>query len=260
MSLGDTKAVMVCVDFSDVLSVTLPFNRSQFESILVVTHPDDKKTISVANQFGADVLLTTVFYEKGAVFNKFHAIELGLERNGRSGSLAILDCDVLFPRNMRPWIKRLGCLYTPRRRMFPTIPQSVDLIPEERKWRQYKYRMPREPFDGYCQIFHASDPILGSAPWHITNWKWCAGPDTFFHRNWNERNKVRPNFEVLHLGEPATNWAGRVTPYADGTVPENAEKNRDMVNVFLRSRLDPNRLKDKYENERISEDVHPSPV
>lgn len=260
MSLLDTNVVMVCVDFADILRVTLPFNRPQVKSILVVTHPRDKETIDVAQEFGAEVLMTRVFYEREAVFNKFHALELGLDYIGREGWIAVMDCDVLLPRNMRPWVKNPGRLYTPRRRMFPTIPISVDQVPEERKWRQYKYRMAREPFDGYCQIFHASDPVLGPPPWHVTNWKWCAGPDTFFHQKWREANKVRPNFEVLHLGEPATNWAGRVTPYADGTIPKDAAKNRDMVKVFLRSRKEPRPLTDKYEKERILENIHPDPI
>lgn len=262
MSLGDTRAVLVCVDFSDVLNISLPFNKQHFVSTTVVTHPRDTKTIEVAQRHGADVLLTKVFYEKEAVFNKFAALEFGLDRMGREGWIAILDVDILLPRNMRAWTKRPGCLYTPRRRMFPTIPTDVSMVPEERKWRQYKHRMQREPFDGYCQIFHASDPVLGPAPWHVTNWKWCAGPDTFFHQKWRERNKVRPNFEVLHLGEPVRNWAGRVTPYTDGTIPENAAKNEDMVKVFLRARKEAllRPRPDKFEKERIVADFPADPV
>jgi hypothetical protein len=252
MSLLDTRAILVCVDYHDFLSVTLPFNRHQFQSTLVVTHPRDEITAEVAKQNGAEVLLTRVFYENGAVFNKFAAMEQGLDFMGRTGWIAILDADVVFPRNLKPWPKRIGCLYTPRRRMFPSVPRTVNEIPEERRWRQYKYRMPREPFDGYCQIFHASDTVLGRPPWHVTNWSWCAGPDTFFHQKWSERSKIRPPFEVLHLGEPARNWAGRVTSYADGRIPEDAAKNADMCQVFLRNRKQRQAGPDKYEMERIN--------
>jgi len=251
VDFSDTRAIIISVDFADALNVSLPFNRNQFKSTLVVTHPNDTDTADVARQYGADVLMTKVFYEREAVFNKFAALELGLEYMGRHGWIAILDADVLFPRKLSAWTKRIGCLYTPRRRMYPTIPLSHEDVPEERKWRQYKYPYPKDLFDGYCQIFHASDPVLGRAPWHMTNWKWCSGPDFFFQQKWKERDKVRPQFDVLHLGEPRKNWAGRVTPFADGTVHQNAEKHADINRLFLRDRALNTSRPDMHETEKI---------
>lgn len=255
MSLGDTRGILVCVEFSDILSVTLPHNLKVLQSVLVVTHPDDSGTIGLCNRLGVQALLTRAFYDSGALFNKFAALELGLDYLGRSGWLAILDADVVLPNRMHAWTKRVGCLYTPRRRMLRGIPLSPDGVPEIRKWRQFKHRMANEPFDGYCQIFHASDPVLGPAPWHQTHWNWCSGPDTFFQKKWNDRSKVRPPFEVLHIGEPQKNWVGRATPFADGSVHEKAEARLSTVRAMLTNRRvwQSKKGADKYEAEFIQQ-------
>lgn len=257
--LSDTRAILVCVNYADTLRVTLPINRPMFQSIRVVTHPDDAATIAVAEEFGADILLTEIFYARGALFNKFAALELGLESMSRHGWMAVIDADIVFPNTMKPWTKKIGELYTPRRRMLPRIPMSPEQVPPVRRWRQFRYRLPNEPFDGYCQIFHASDRVLAQKPWYQTHWKWCAGPDTFFHQRWPEHQKIRPPFEVLHLGEPVINWAGRASDYADGTKPERSEELKAMVRGMLRDRHT-KRGMDKYEPEFIREDIHPRQV
>tara|TARA_R110000868_G_scaffold14671_11_gene68025 strand:+ start:560 stop:1390 length:831 start_codon:yes stop_codon:yes gene_type:complete len=236
MSLSDLRCIMVCVDYSDILDITLAYNVRKVQSVLVVTHPRDLKTIEVCKKHEVECFQTSVFYEREAVFNKFAALELGLDYMGRHGWLAIMDADILLPDRMHLWTKREGNLYTPRRRMHPKMLQSVADVPLERRWRNWKYPMGNEEFAGYCQIFHASDPVLGPGPWHATNCTWAGTADSWFHQKWKDRNKVRPPFEVLHLGEAFTNWAGRVSPYADGTVPENAEKNADTHGVLLRQR------------------------
>ena len=250
MTLQDTRAILICVDYSDILDITLQYNIQHFKSVLVVTAPRDQRTVEVARSHGADVLMTNVFYEREAVFNKFAAMEFGLDYMGREGWIAVLDADILFPKDLRGWVKRVGQIYTPRRRMFPKIPCSINEVPERRKWRQYKLPMGNEEFAGYCQIFHASDPVLGKAPWHNINWTWAGGADSFFHMKWDEKSKIRPPFEVLHLGPAFTNWAGRVTPFADGRIPEAAAKNADMFKVLLRGRHGKHGM-DRYEKELL---------
>lgn len=248
------RAITVCVNYHDILDVTLAYNIGKVKSVLVVTHPNDKKTVDVAHKHGAEVFQTSVFYEREAIFNKFAALELGLDYMGRHGWMMILDADILLPGRMHRWVPNEGRLYCPRRRMHPTLLRSVAEIPEERRWRQWKPPMQNEEFAGYCQIFHASDPVLGPGPWHQTNWTWAGGPDTFFQKRWDDRHKVRPPFEVLHLGDAFTNWAGRVTPYSDGTVPDNAQKNADMFRVILRSRRGRSGL-NRYEREMLKDDT-----
>jgi hypothetical protein len=55
-----------------------------------------------------------------------------------------------------------------------------------------------------------------------------------FFQRWPEANRVRPDFEVLHLGEPAENWFGRTTPQLGETKtpPEAEERLREFRETF----------------------------
>ena len=46
------RAITVCVEYSDYLSHTLPYNRHQFSEWMIVTTPEDKATRDVASSLG----------------------------------------------------------------------------------------------------------------------------------------------------------------------------------------------------------------
>ena len=61
----------ICVDFADILALTLPRNARHFKNILVVTSPDDHATADVVKSVkNASLFTTDAFYRDGAVFNK----------------------------------------------------------------------------------------------------------------------------------------------------------------------------------------------
>lgn len=230
------RAVIVCVDYSDYLAITLPINRHHFEDMLVITSLDDTATIRLANTNDCKVHATNSFYDN-AYFNKYKALEQGLDIFGRHGWLCILDADIVWPHIIQPippdrfrfpkeYIENplnltIGKLYVPQRHMCPSIEELGPVRDEE--------------FAGYSQIFHASDPVLGKPPWH-EQWKHAGGGDSFFAKKWIAKNQVRPPFNVLHIGEPGINWCGRVTPYLDGTVHPKAEENKYAVQQMLQTR------------------------
>jgi hypothetical protein len=110
------------------------------------------------------------------------------------------------------------------------------LIPGEEDWPQFPLHPQQVEWAGYSQIFHASDPVLGSPPWHETNWRHCGGADSFFQAKWSSANKVRPPFEVLHLGPAGVNWCGRAVPYVDGSQHPEAEHRRAQLTAFVQGR------------------------
>lgn len=210
------NALIVSVEFTDILSLTLPYNRGHFDKVVVVTSPADHEgLLPVAERYGAELFATDAFYRKGAKFNKWLALEEGLDFMGREGWICLLDADILWPkavdllRYLRP-----GYLYTPYRHIAEPIPKD---IPPESDW-QTKYPMHRQlrEFAGYSQVFHASDPVLGEPPWHQTDFTSAGTADSFFQAKWPEDKKIRPSFRVLHLGSPGANWCGRTTPYVGG--------------------------------------------
>jgi hypothetical protein len=247
------KAILVCVNYADMLRVTLPYNIHHFKDIYIVTSHEDKDTINVANENNSELYpfintyKTDAFYRNGADFNKWLALEEGLDYfNLRypvyDGWLCLMDADVLWPKDIPMLYNEVSdedsltpnCLYTPRRRMLLDPPRGLgDVIPfpSENAWRNYPLHRQEKEFAGYSQIFHTRDIHLGDSPWHQTNWRHAGGADSLFQAKWPESNKIRPPFEVLHIGEAGRNWCGRIT---NSISVDNMESvgslNPDMVN------------------------------
>jgi hypothetical protein len=229
-----------------MLKITLPYNMHHFDDVMVITSKADVETRLFAFE-GLDcaIHITDAFYEDGAYFNKWRALEEGLDNFGRHGWLCLLDADILIPKKVPEFNIERGTLYTPLRRMYP----SLTGVPQEPYWPQYPVHRNVAEFAGYCQVFHAEDPVLGPAPWHDINWKHAGGADSFFQQKWHHFNKVRPPFEVLHIGEPTTNWFGRATQYSDGSLPQQSEARLEKLRETFQIR----RLNRNYNHEKIQQ-------
>lgn len=249
---------MVCVDYGDLLSVTLPCNRHHFDEVMVVTTPGDTETISVAKQHDADVFTTTSFYDDGAEFNKWKGLEEGLDVFGRHGLMALLDADIIWPKaKLNEWEFKRGYLHTPRRRMLYNL-AWLPIALDESQWHKVAVATEAE-WPGYSQIFHADDPHLPTAPWHELNWRHAGGADSNFQRLWPAERKVRPTWSVMHLGLAGLNWCGRSTPRLDGTQPEAAEARRARLTVYYTLRRYARSVEELYAAERLPKATHPKP-
>lgn len=221
----DITAVMVCVDYSDFLAITLPYNKRQFEKILVITHPEDEKTLAVCKENGVNILTTTAFYARGAEFAKWRAMEIGIDYVGRSGWMCLMDCDVLIPEDANWGSPQIGKMYCPMRREIDWKRKQWML--ECSMWKNYRFEDRRTPPQGHLMLFHASDPVLRQQPWFDSQWRWCGTGDEKFVERWRSYDVLRPRFEILHLGKRWDNWCGRVEPYLDGSeVPEEIRTQR----------------------------------
>ena len=196
------NAITVCVGYEQTLAITLPRNRKYFDRYMVVTFEDSPLLSKFARGYGLDMYFTDAFYRNGALFNKGLSLELGLDALGRNGWLMILDADILLPDKLPEFTE--GNLYSPYRRMC----YDPCKWKESDDWKQYR-RYPDREFAGYCQVFHADDPVLKTRPWYGTNWTHAGGCDSDFQARWPDDKKIRPDFEVLHFGQPAKNWGGR---------------------------------------------------
>ncbi len=230
--MNNLRALIVSVDFADMLDISLERNRHHFIDVIVVTSTKDDSTVDIARAHGAEVYKTDSFYEPGAVFNKWKALEEGLDFMGRYGWVCLLDVDIIWPEVIPHISLEIGNLYGPKHRLIMKDPTKT--IPDD--WSRFPPYLPNCPlFGGYTQIFHATDPILGSPPWHEQNWRHAGGGDSYFQNKWPQRKKVRLPFDVLHLGEHGVNWCGRVTPHiADGVSPPEAEERMSQLMRFVK--------------------------
>lgn len=230
------RAILVCVEYSDILARTLDYNHHHFSEIMIVTAPHDRWTIELVQQSqfpNALLHITSAFYDHGATFNKWAALEEGLDAFGRHGILCVMDADVFWPRELPIFFPEKGNLYVPKRHMMHSI---TDPIPAEDQWEQFPLHRNWREFSGYSQIFHADDPHLGPSPWHQTNWKHAGGADSFFAKKWPGPNRIRPPFEVLHIGKPSCNWCGRVSEYSDGSKPVTGSERHRTFMKFMKER------------------------
>ena len=241
------KAILVAVDYADILGVTLPYNRHHFDEVMIVTTPTDLAIHKIAEENNATIYATTSFYDNGAVFNKWKALEEGLDALGREGWLCLMDADVMWPKQVPDYPREVGCLYTPLRRMMRKIRMP---IPPEAEWDQFTLHRQQVEWAGFSQIFHCSDPHLGLAPWHEINWRHAGGADSIFQLKWPNNRKVRPPFEVLHLGPSGCNWCGRATERLDGTVPDGSEEKMQQVRNFIKTRRGKNGAR-RFDGEKI---------
>lgn len=241
------RAVTVCVDYGDLLEVTLDWNLHHFAEVLVITTSTDTRTIAAAKNYSPKVEIhtTDAFYANGAYFNKWAALEEGLTSFGRKGWIALIDADILWPKQITPNYA-FGNLYSPRRRMQLDISMPY---PPEHRWHTLPIYGDYQ-WAGYTQIFHADDPVLPDPPWHELDWLHAGGADSAFQNLWPETNKIRPDWQVVHLGLPGRNWCGRATKYRDGTIPSNAE-NRELVAAYLYSQRRVASPQDRYRAERL---------
>lgn len=228
----DIRGITVSVGYDDMLAITLKRNMRFMTECVVVTHPRDEKTKSVAlSVSGVRVFETNAFYENNAKFNKGLALEQGFDFLGREGWILGWDADILFPEAMNFSEPKIGNLYSP--------PRYILADPKQFRWDMDWSRLPQRhdvEFAGYFQLFHADDSVLKSRPWHGTDYTHCGGGDFVFQNKWLSPNKIRPKFHVLHLGPPDANWFGRASERIDGQAPHQAAENKQVMEEFLSSK------------------------
>jgi len=247
--MEQVRAVLVCVDYADLLAITLPYNRHHFSEVHVITSFADNRTPGVAVAHGAEVWQTDLFYENGADFNKWRALEACLDHIGRDGWLCLMDADVLWPKSLDGFQPQKGNIYTPRRRMLEDL---SDPIPSEGHWAEYPLHRNETEFAGYSQLLHGSDEILPPPPWHDINWRHAGGADSFFQALWPAERKIRPPFEVLHLGPAGVNWCGRSSALTDGSVPDEAKERQQRLQSYFRNRRRTREVSTKFQHEKLN--------
>lgn len=225
------KGVVVCVNYDDLLKITLPQNLQNMEECLVITSPADTKTQELASQYPKCKLhVTDAFYRYGAIFNKGLAIEESFDVLGREGWILIWDADILMPKQ-KIYFNHLNpdVLYGARRRILNDPRQYHSGF----NWQQAPIHYDRV-WPGYFQLFNADDSHLIQRPWYDVTFAHAGGGDGAFQDRWKENEKARLSFEVLHLGPIDTNWMGRATDRLDGEKFEGQQKNQEIMDNYVR--------------------------
>lgn len=225
------EAVIVCKDYHDFLSHTLPLNLPHLDRVVVVTHPDDKGTRGLCAKYSVDCLDTTVFHDNGDKFNKGRAARLGLSHLRHDDWLLHIDADIVLPHRFREMLKHAqlnkSCIYGADRLNVKSFEDWAkhkhDTVPQH----QWRYLIqPHHAFGvgarllhqeygwcpiGYFQLWHSSAartyPVIAGSAEHS---------DVLFAVQWpRDKRILLPEFFVYHLeseiSRMGTNWTGRKT-------------------------------------------------
>lgn len=232
------EAIIVCKDYDDFLSQTLPENIQHLDDIVVVTHSDDHATQAVCAKNSVVCVKTTAFHEDGDAFNKGRAINIGLDHLRGSDWLLHLDSDIVLPRDFRRLIDRT--------KLNPKNIYGADRINVYgwEAWGRTKINLSpshqsRWFIDpGFCHenevpegckfgarvvhMEHGWIPIGFFQLWHSStgnryNYKRgaAAGTDIMFPALWPRENRILlPEIVCYHLDSESvhkigTNWKGR---------------------------------------------------
>jgi glycosyltransferase involved in cell wall biosynthesis len=226
------EAVIVCKNYSDFLTHSLPENLQYLDRVVVVTHPHDGETRTLCAKYGVDVIDTLVMHEDGDPFNKARAINLGLAHLRHDGWLLHMDADTILPNGFRQRLAQAKLnkdfIYGADRFDVTGYESWVKLKAEfaanpQFQWRYLVIPPPLKMSSrllhneyGYCpigyfQLWHSSQsrryPIINGSAEHS---------DVMFAVQWpRERRILLPEFFVYHLesekSKMGANWNGRTT-------------------------------------------------
>lgn len=227
------EAVTVCVDYSDFLEESIKENLRHLDRWVIVTSHQDHKTRALCAKYSIECVVTDIMHEKGQVFNKGAAINLGLGHLKGLDWILHLDADIILPGRFRDMLDRADlqreCLYGADR---------INIVGWD-TWQAYKHN--REPYfsSGYFveapkgfnvgariihKDFHFS--VIGYYQlWHKSSYKKyptnqgnAEHTDVLFSCQWARKHRVLlPEIYVLHLEsercEMGRNWDGRKTKW-----------------------------------------------
>jgi len=226
----DVRGIVVCVDYDDLLRITLPRNLRFLREVLVVTSPGDARTRDIVNATpGARLHVTDAFYRHGAQFNKGAAMEEGFDALGREGWIWVWDADILLPEDWTWPDADPSCLYGTRRHMLPIV--EPHLLPHD--WKQC-FLQPDITINGYFQLFHAAaEHVAAVRPWYGLGWGHAAQSDIEFSALYPKDKQVWLPEPVRHLGPADQNWAGRVVPRLDSQpIPHSMQRWEYMLRFW----------------------------
>lgn len=221
------EAGICCVDYDDILRLTLPRNLLSLASITVITAPWDHNTIAIAEQAGVKVFITDA-WKVGGPFNKGRALNQWIQAVQQTAGeqiwLLSLDADIMLLRDYSISIADLDptCLYSARRRMCldhstfqeftsgkrPLLSFDLDM-PEIRNGMVWGHRPTSNPaaLSGYFQLWCPAS-AAGASVFDETGT--AAKYDVQFALSFpSDHRRYLDPLEVLHLGPAKTNWEGR---------------------------------------------------
>lgn len=230
------EAVTICVNYSDFLAFTLPFNKNHFDRMVVVTDTKDYKTKKLCDFYNVECIQTDVFYEDGDNFNKAKGINKGIESLKCKEWVLHLDADIFLPPLTRTILEKIELnpetIYGIDRMMCPTFESYIRFISDPSLLHEgwiYVHpnafplgvRIAEYMSGGYEPIgfFQLWNPLKSKVFIYPDRHGAADRTDVLFAKKFSRKNRalipeliaIHLDSEDLNLEQMGKNWNGRKT-------------------------------------------------
>jgi hypothetical protein len=195
-------AIITCVNHSDYLRFTLPFNRWYFDEVYILTSSKDKSIHHLASIFDCKIFSTEKFYENGT-FNRGSALNHFLEEVSQENQWVFhLDSDIILKKNIEINDFNPKYLYSQRRMLIYTVGKLYDFLFS--RSNKNEFECPPDSGWGYLQIFNTN--FIKNYP---CNYSGCRDSDSEFRSKFEQIITLEE--DCIHLGPHGQNHFERIT-------------------------------------------------
>lgn len=225
------EAVIVSVNYSDILAHTLSHNKQFFDKIVVVTDTKDYLTYNLCKNLQVECIQTDVFYNKGSKFDKGAGITEGLKRLSQSDWVVQMDADIWLHPFCMTQLRHLNLsaanIYGCDRIMIESFNDWIKFLNEPNVWNPDFWMLNIDKFKigsrltfywngdawnvlGFFQMWHPSMTGMNTYP----SFNDASSSDIVFSQMWPRQRRVLiPELLAVHIeqGQSQTgkNWKGR---------------------------------------------------
>jgi len=202
------KFFTTSLDYADFLRTTLPA-WTILGDVHVISHSRDKATAAVCEEFGVTCHTTEAWFVHDAICNKGAAQTDIINQVAKAGeTMGLFDADC-YPIGVPPDDVASGVIFGCRRYKAMSKAELQGYLygkplPEIRVPISYRPHLIR----GYFQLFRFEGDMKFGRYIHTT----FSGCDLWFASLFPQNLYLpQETFHVIHLGQQARNWKGRIT-------------------------------------------------
>jgi len=217
--------ITVCVNYTDLLSISFYKNKHEIKNLHVITSSSDIETQNFCTENNINVFITDQFYKNGSPFNKAAALNSFFNNTDISNYdwILLLDADIILNNAINIFSEKLNqnslndIIYNKHVLINNSLEDLFFSCPRMICETAEQYILKNgfiEPIDfiGYFQLFkkYRIEGVLNNQIF-VEFPTACNYDDAFRNMYWPDRKYAAINNLVYHLGPRATNWSGRVS-------------------------------------------------
>jgi len=200
LNINSIVPVVICVNMSDYLKISLEKNRKFFEEYYVLTCPEDIETQTLCEKYNVKVIEYNDFFNKdNCKFNKSGGVKFAqniLHRLHKTSWILLLDVDIVL---LKTTIDKIN-----QTRLHKSLIYGVkryDVWSMEELENDYKERLYKHNFAGYFQLY------FNKKMYYHDFSNDASECDMTFMKKF--RQKFVLDTYILHLGKSESHWYGR---------------------------------------------------